>query len=101
MSTVIRRKMHSAEFKREAVSLVTVEGLSVAQAANDLGISQNMLGRWKKEAKQADEHGTQAFPGNGNPKDAELAQLRRELEVVRRERDILKKAISIFSQPQP
>jgi transposase len=42
--------------------------------------------------------GTTAFPGQGHPQDEELARLRREVEVLRQEREVLKKAISIFSQ---
>jgi transposase len=57
-----------------------------------------MLARWKREAQA---HGKQAFPGNGNPRDAEIEELRRELEQVSRERDILKKAVGIFSRHQP
>ena len=94
----VQRKSYSAEFKREAVGLVTEQGLSVAQAARDLGIAANQLHRWKH---QAESDGVRAFPGQGNARDAELAGLRRELEVVRRQRDILKKAVGIFSQQQP
>jgi transposase len=55
------------------------------------------LRQWKRQAAEA---GEQAFPGHGNLKadEAELRRLRRELEIVRQERDILKKAIGIFSQ---
>lgn len=94
----VQRKSYSSEFKREAVSLVTEQGLSVAQAARDLGIAANQLHRWKR---QAESDGARAFPGHGNDRDAELASLRRELEAVRRQRDILKKAVGIFSQQQP
>jgi transposase len=91
----VERKQYSAEFKREAVRLVTDKGLSLAQAARDLGINDNLLGRWKK---QLESNGEQAFPGQGQPRDEELARLRREVEVLRQERDILKKAVGIFSQ---
>jgi len=94
----MERKSYNAEFKQEAVKLVTEQGLSVKKAASDLGIQANMLARWKRESES---HGVQAFPGQGNPHDAELAQLRREVELLRRERDILKKAVGIFSQQQP
>ena len=91
----VERKQYSAEFKREAVRLVTDKGLSQAQAARDLGINENLLGRWKK---QLESNGERAFPGQGQPRDEELARLRREVEVLRQERDILKKAVGIFSQ---
>ncbi len=89
------RKQYSNEFKREAVAMVTKSGLSIAQAARDLGLNDNMVSRWKKEAEQ---NGQRAFPGQGHPQDEELSRLRREVEVLRQEREILKKAISIFSQ---
>ena len=76
----------------------------MAQVARDLGLDDNLVSRWKKEAQQ---NGQRAFPGQGHPQDEELARLRlarlrRENDVLRQERDILKKAISIFSAaPQP
>ena len=91
----VERKQYSAEFKREAVRLVTDKGLSLAQAARDLGINDNLLGRWKKQIESDAER---AFPGHGQPQDEEVARLRREVEVLRQERDILKKAVGIFSQ---
>ena len=90
-----KRKQYSREFKHEAVRLVTEGGLSMAQVARDLGLDDNLVSRWKKEAQQ---NGQRAFPGQGHPQDEELAHLRRENEVLRQEREILKKAISIFSQ---
>jgi transposase-like protein len=47
-----RRKQYSSEFKREAVAMITRGGLSIAQVARDLGLSDNMISRWKKEAEQ-------------------------------------------------
>jgi len=83
-----QRKTYSAEFKQQAVRLVTERGQSIAQTARDLGVSDNMLSRWKK---QLETQGEQAFPGHGHPHDEELSKLRRELEIARQERDILKK----------
>ena len=77
---------------------MTQNGLSLAQAARDLGINDNLLSRWKKEVEA---QGQQAFPGQGRAQDEELAQLRRLVEVLRREREILKKAVVIFSQHLP
>jgi transposase len=90
-----KRKQYTAEFKREAVRLVTEGGLSMAQVARDLGLDDNLVSRWKREAQ---ENGQRAFPSQGHPQDEELARLRRENEVLRQEREVLKKAISIFSQ---
>jgi transposase len=94
---VKNRRSFSREFKLEAVALVTEGGLSISQAARDLGIRDSLLGRWKKEFELDPD---QAFPGQGSlkPRDEELARLRRENEVLRQEREILKKALGIFSR---
>lgn len=91
------RRSFSREFKFEAVKLVKERGVSVAQAAKDLGISQSVMGRWVREA---DSNPKQAFPGRGQmkPDDAEVARLKRELAKTRAERDILKKAIGFFTK---
>lgn len=92
-----KRRDYSKEFKREAVRLVTQQGMSVAEVANDLGINRSNINRWKLEFER---NGQDAFPGNGRMSEAEeeLRQLRRELARVKQERDILKKAVAIFSQ---
>jgi transposase len=91
------RRSFSREFKFEAVKLVKERGVSVAQAAKDLGISQSVMGRWVREAGS---NPKQAFPGRGQmkPDDAEVARLKRELAKTRAERDILKKAIGFFTK---
>jgi transposase len=63
----------------------------------DLGISQGIISRWKRELRK---DGDQAFPGKGRlkPDDDEMRRLKRENERLRRERDILKKAVAIFSE---
>ena len=91
------RRVFSAEFKREAVSLVRDRGVAIRQAALDLGIHEGVLGRWVREIKG---DAKQAFPGRGKlkPDDAEVARLKRELSKTRMERDILKKAIAYFAK---
>ena len=92
----IRRKF-SAEFKQEAVRLVTQRGVSLAQAARDLGVHVNLLRGWV-HAHAADPD--RAFPGGGQqkPDQAELTQLRREVAKLKMERDILKKAAAYFAR---
>lgn len=92
-----KRRKYSQQFKIDAVLLARLEGMSIAQAARDLGIGEQMLGRWKK---QYGKDGGHAFPGKGRlrPEDDQLRKLRRELDTVRQERDILKKAVAIFSR---
>ena len=91
------RKMYSREFKLEALQLVESSGKSAAQIARDLGIPEGSLYRWRNEFSARGDH---AFPGQGNlPADQEeLRKLRREIEILRQERDILKKAIAIFTR---
>ena len=81
----------------EALQLVESSGKSAAQIARDLGIPEGSLYRWRNEFSA---RGDQAFPGQGNlPADQEeLRKLRRENEILRQERDILKKAIAIFTR---
>jgi transposase len=92
------RKKFSKEYKEAAVKLTTEQGLSVAQAARDLGIGENMLHRWRRELA---DHGAKAFRGNGVPIEEELARLRRENQVLKEEREILKKATIFFAQHYP
>jgi transposase len=63
--------------------------------ARDLGIRPDLLRRWRN-AQERD--GEKAFPGEGRPRDEEMSRLRRELRRVTEERDILKKAVAIFSE---
>lgn len=92
------RKTYSREFKVEAVKLVTEQGMSRKQVARDLGIDLASLRSWIKALSEEPADPKRAFPGQGHVRDEELRQLRRENEVLRMERDILKKAIGIFSQ---
>ncbi len=90
-------KYYDAEFKRSAVELALASEKTMAEIERDLGINRGTLKHWVKKA-QAD--GAEAFPGKGNVKasEQELRRLQRENAVLRQERDILKKAIAIFSQ---
>jgi transposase len=92
------RKTYSREFKLEAVRLWQTTDKSGAEIERELGIGQGCLSRWKQKYLS---DGESAFPGHGRlpPEEDELRQLRRELAVVRQERDILKKAVAIFSRP--
>jgi len=85
------RRRHSAEFKVEAVRVVSEKGLSVARVAQDLGIDRSLLTKWRRELTTDPDH---SFPGKGRlkPTEEENRRLRKELEIVRQERDILKKA---------
>ena len=91
------QKTYTAEFKREAVRLAQTSGKPIAQVARELGISDTSIHQWRKELAA---HRDEAFPGSGHQtaQEEELRRLRRELEITRQERDILKKVVSIFSR---
>jgi len=89
------RKKFTKEFKLEVLEMVEYSNKSNAQIEREMGLANGTIGRWKREFKEFE---NSAFPGNGNPKDKEIAELHRELERTRRQRDILKKALAIFSK---
>ncbi len=94
----MRRREYTKEFKQEAVALSNEQGVTAAQVARDLGIDPALLYRWRSEMRS---DGEEAFPGKGklNASDEEMRRLQRELDRVRMERDILKKALRVFAQP--
>lgn len=91
------RRVFSKEFKQKAVELSNVRG-NTQEIARELGVSPELIYRWRAEFRSSPEL---AFSGNGNKQlteeQRELARLKRELDDVKMERDILKKAVSIFS----
>jgi transposase len=91
------RKKYSKEFKLDAISLVSEQGYSQAEAARSLDINANMLGRWVKEHKIED---GQAFRGNGKltPEQEEVRALRAQVKRLQMEKDILKKATVFFAK---
>lgn len=89
-----KKKRFDRDFKISAVKMVTDGGHKAAEVARSLGIHQNQLYNWKRKFS---DQGEKAFPGKGHL--TELAALRRQLREVEMERDILKKAVGIFSKP--
>jgi transposase len=91
------QKVYTREFKEEAVRLVQTSGKPITHIARELGISDASIHQWRKELAQ---QGTSAFPGSGHQTalEEENRRLKRELERVQQERDILKKVVSIFSR---
>ena len=92
-----KRRQYTAEFKKEAVDLVTKQGYTNAEAARNLGIRGSMLGRWRREQLKGQQN---AFPGTGHQSDGaeELKRLRDENRKLRLEREILKKAAAFFAK---
>lgn len=89
-------RKYDREFKLEAVRMAQEAGTTAVEVEERLGIGKGMVSRWKRQLVQ---QGVEAFPGTGHlrEQDEESRQLKRELGRVTRERDILKKALAIFS----
>ena len=93
-----KRSTYTAEFKLQAVRMITDQKLSVAETARRLDVGENLLRTWKKAFE---ERGAAAFPGHGHPTpaDDELRRLRAENARHKAERDLFKKAAAYFANP--
>jgi transposase len=91
------RKKYSKEFKLDAVSLVSEQGYTVAEAANSLEINRSVLQRWIKELTSGDGH---AFRGNGRltSEQVEIRRLKEENRRLKMEKEVLKKATVFFAK---
>jgi transposase len=92
------RSTYTAEFKLQAVRMISDQKLSVAEVARRLDVGENLLRAWRKSAR---ERGPDAFPGHGSlaPAEDELRRLRAEVARLKAERDLLKKAAAYFANP--
>lgn len=91
------KKTYTKEFKTDAVHLVRDQNYSIAEASRRLEISESMLGKWVRSAR---EEGDDAFRGNGNMtvEQKEIHQLREENRRLKMEKEILKKATVFFAK---
>ena len=90
-----RRRKFTEEFKAEAVALVEASGGEIAKVARERNIHDSSLGNWVRKAREEAEGAPTA------EERAEIRDLKRELERVKRERDILGKAVAYFSASDP
>ncbi len=88
-----KKKRFDRDFKISTVKMVTEGGHKISEVARSLGIHANQIYSWKRKFS---DNGEKAFPGKGHL--TEIAALRRKLRDVEMERDILKKAVGIFSK---
>ena len=95
----IQKRTYPPEFKREAIQLWQSSNKSATTIENELGITPGLLSRWKRKQEKK---GPQAFPGKGrlSPEQEKMRRLEKENTILRQERDILKKAVAIFSNPK-
>ena len=92
----IKRKIYTRAFKQEAVQLAQSSDKSTSEIEDDLGITRGLLAKWKRKLSQ---EGDEAFRGQGRrtAAEAEIHQLRRENAILKQAREILKKALAIFT----
>jgi transposase len=95
-------KTYTAKFKQQAINLAQQDGMTISQAAKDLGVSPAGLHRWIGLAKQADLNGRPAFTGRGvvalSESEKRIKELEREVVILRQEREILKAAAKYFAK---
>ncbi len=94
--SIKKRRNHTKEFKEEAVKLVTEQGYRISEAARNLGLNPNLLGRWKREFAMGE--ADYSDPGSSVNMQAELKRLRKENKRLKMEREILKKAATFFAK---
>jgi transposase len=87
------RRDFTEDFRREAVRLTQTSGRTIGQIADDLGIGRSTLTRWKSKYREAE-----LLSGPHDDVEKELARLRKENELLRQERDLLKKATAFFAR---
>jgi transposase len=94
-----KKRQFTQEFKKEAVEYSLNSGKTAEEVARDLGISPHNLSRWRREYRK---RGELSFPGHGKenliPQEEKLRKLQKELTDTQIERDILKKALAIFTK---
>lgn len=96
MAEIKRRRKYDREFKEQAVTLLLQGDKTTEQVAEELGIHWGMLSRWKREYLERLEEQNPEKPVS--TMEEEVRHLRKEVASLRAQRDILKKALSIFSQ---
>ena len=94
-----KKRQFTQEFKKEAVEYSLTSGKTAEEVARDLGISPHNLKRWRFQYRK---RGELAFPGHGKenltPQEEKVRKLQKELQDTQIERDILKKALAIFTK---
>jgi transposase len=92
-----QRQRYTEEFKREVLQMAASGKKAIAALEHDLGITPGLVYKWRHRYEVNGTNG-KLRPSQERESEAEIRRLKRELEIVRQERDILKKAIRIFSQ---
>jgi len=96
-----RRRKYTREFKESAIDLYRSSGKTAKEVSEDLGINPENLCRWLRESEEGADSNLKVFPGQGNPRDEEMARLRKEVADLRETNEILKKAMAFFVEKNP
>ena len=96
-----RRRTYTKEFKESAVELYHSSGRTRKAIADELGIDPENICRWVRESTGGGVKNTRVFPGQGNPRDEEVARLKKENADLRETNEILKKAMAFFVVKNP
>ena len=96
-----RRRLYTKEFKESAVELYHSSGKTAKEVAEGLGIHSENLSRWVRESQEGKAGPAKAFPGQGNPRDEEVARLKKRIADLEETNEILKKAMAIFTVRKP
>ena len=98
-----KRRKYTREFKESAIELYQShsEEKSAKDVADELGISPENMRRWIRENEEGEKNNQIVFPGQGNPRDEEVARLKKENADLRETNEILKKAMAFFVVKNP
>lgn len=94
-----KHRRYTDEFKREVLELAANKERGIRQLERELGITPGLIYKWRERYRADEKNGT-LRPSEEREAEAEIRRLKRELAIVRQERDILKKAIQVFSRDQ-
>lgn len=87
------RRTYPKEFKEEVVGFLRSSGKTITEVAKEFDLRHDLVSRWNRDFGKEN-----AFPGHGNPRDKEIYEMQKRIRELEEERDILKKAMAIFSQ---
>ena len=94
-----RRGRYSNEFKQEVLRMAETTDKSISELERDLGLTHGLIRKWMQRYRIEEDH-AELQRSESSESEAEIRRLKRELEIVKQERDILKKAIQVFSRDQ-
>jgi transposase len=92
-----KKRKYTDEFKAEALQLLRSSGRSVSDLERELGITQGLLSKWRR-IDEVEKAGI-GYQPKGESSEVAIKRLEREIAILRQEREILKKAVAIFSNP--